>query len=810
MWTQRFVAVAAGVAIACVAAEAQSGDVLTTGRAITTTGVGIPRATVTYMNLAKRFSWDFADAQGYFGHSPTGVIPSVAPGIRQTTVVTAAGAMLTLSLAASNRVSIELFDLNGKKIANLYDQKLEKGEYTIRPLASLSGARAKSMCLLKISVGKEVVYQKAFDAQLIGNTAAAGSVVSKEPVVAMRKAVLLAVDTVRVGMTGYTPVKIPITRYDTAIGNVTLAAINIDSLVNAKFAQMNQLQKCGQLAMPPYPIAAGTLASNFCGGAFGGGGCFSGYTPTTTANLHDGYQNALMGTTLRIPAICAYDAVHGASAVPSAVIMPHNMGMGAIQDTVLIQKGFRVAALEVRGTGANWGFGPCIAVIRDDRWGRAYEGFCETPERTQLMARHAVLGIQLTDLSFPMTYAACVKHFAGDGNTLGGANPGTTEGPDATARAINLPGYVSAVAVGAATVMPSFSSWCVGGQMHRNKTLLTGWLKTATGPPTTTPFMGFVVGDWEAGWPLPASADAGLDMPMAPGTGVGIISTNDVANNNNFNSIYNLGGTYPARLDDAVRRVLRVKAWMNLFSQDQYVTNRNLTALVGCALHRDVARACVRGSLVLLKNNMVGGVPVLPMPKNSTVAVWGTGGNDVGIQCGGWCVSWQGSVGNPTSGGTTIYQGMQALATGGTVTFVASPAAAGATNYVVAVFSENPYAEQGGLSIALSGGPNTSGTNGAVITQIAAAHTAGKRVIGILMAGRPLDISGVLANCDAFIWASLPGTEGRGIGEMLYSDQGYKFTGKLQVTWPNNVNDEPINVGDGKTGLFAYGFGLTD
>jgi beta-glucosidase len=266
--------------------------------------------------------------------------------------------------------------------------------------------------------------------------------------------------------------------------------------------------------------------------------------------------------------------------------------------------------------------------------------------------------------------------------------------------------------------------------------------------------------------------------------------------------------THTARLDDAVKRVLRVKYWMNLFSPDQYLTNRNLTALVGCAAHRDVARACVRASLVLLKNNSIGGVPVLPMPKAANVAIWGTGGDNIGIQCGGWTVSWQGSVGTPTSGGTTIRQGMAALTTG-TVSYVASPTAVGTSDYIVAVLSEDPYAETSFPDIAITGN-KASGTNAAVITQVAAAHTAGKKVIGILMAGRVLDISGVLPNCDAFVWACLPGTEGRGVGEMLYSDQGYKFTGKLQVTWPTNSAQEPINSGDGKTGLFAYGFGLTD
>lgn len=334
--------------------------------------------------------------------------------------------------------------------------------------------------------------------------------------------------------------------------------------------------------------------------------------------------------------------------------------------------------------------------------------------------------------------------------------------------------------------------------MHQNKTLITGWLKsTAAGNPG---FQGFVVGDWEAGWPLPTCMDAGLDVPMAPGTNIGIIATNDPTNNNNFTKLDALGGTYPARIDDAVKRVLRVKYWMNLFDPKNYMTDRRLTALVGCAAHRDVARACVRAECVLLKNANTA----IPIPKTANVAIWGQAGDDVGIQCGGWTVSWQGQSGAiPGGGGTSIKTGVQSLCTGTVTT-------SGTSDYNIAVLSENPYAETSFPNVAITGNDAT-GTNATVITQAAAAHAAGKKVIGVLIAGRALDISGILPSCDAFIWACLPGSEGGlGIAQLLFKDQGYAFSGKLQVTWPNNSTNEPINAGDGQTGLFAYGFGLTD
>jgi beta-glucosidase len=192
-----------------------------------------------------------------------------------------------------------------------------------------------------------------------------------------------------------------------------------------------------------------------------------------------------------------------------------------------------------------------------------------------------------------------------------------------------------------------------------------------------------------------------------------------------------------------------------------------------------VVRAAVRASLVLLKNDNTA----LPIPKTATVAIWGQGGNDVGIQCGGWTVSWQGSTGNPTSG-TTILQGCQAMCPN--VTFASNGGtAAGNVTHVIAVLSENPYAEKGGLAISLTGSEFATGSNSSVINSLAAAKSAGKKVIVVIMAGRPLDIGPVINNCDAVVWASLPGTEGRGIAEVFFNDQNAHFTGKLPISWPN-------------------------
>ena len=777
----KLLSVFAAALLAYSTAFGQSGDFTTKGR-VMTAGQPLGMVTVTYTNIDKRLSWDFSKSDGTFGGAIVSTI-NPAPQAKVT-------------LPSDGMVTIDIFDMSGK-LASTVSGKLNKGTYTLQPLTA---KLTQAMYALKIKVGNTVTYQKMLNTGLKsgGHTISLSS--SKEPMVLAKQ--LAAIDTVRIGKTGFTPVKIAIESYAADVGTVTLTPINIEAKVDSIFATMSQLDKCGQLAMPPNTNANATNSiSNNIGSIFGGGGALLGSSAAASATYIDTIQKRMMtSSTRKIPIMAAYDMVHGASAVPGAVMLPHNLAMGAIQDTLLMQKAFRVMALEVRGSGLNWGFGPCIAVIRDDRWGRAYEGFCETPERTQIMARHAVLGIQTTDLSLPMAYAACAKHFAGDGNTKNGTNTGVTEGPDNVARAINLPGYTAAVQAGVATIMPSFSSWCDGVHMHQNKTLLTGWLKSTTAGPG---FAGFLVGDYEAAWPLPTCSDAGVDVPMAPGTNFGIISTNDAAHNNNFNSLYNSGAAAAARIDDAVKRVLRVKCWMNLFSPEQYMTDRRLTALVGCQAHRDVARACVRASQVLLKNAN----NVIPIPKGAKVAMVGDAANDMGIQCGGWTVSWQGQSGAiPGGGGTTFYQGVQQVNTGGTVTLGSYTN----SDYVVAFFSETPYAETDFPSIALSGIAHSSTSNAAIITMVQAAHAAGKKVIGVLVAGRVLDITSVIDNCDAFVWSGLPGTEGKGLAEVLFADQGYKFTGKLPVTWPMNSAQEPINSGDNLVGRYPYAFGLTD
>jgi beta-glucosidase len=775
------------------AAFAQSGDFVTKGKVVDAGGQPIVGATVTYTSIGKRLSWDFSDRNGNFGG--------------KTNIINQGGTSDGISLLpATGPYSLELFDMNGRRIAGS-SGSLAKGDPSAMFSEKTMAPTANKLYLVKITTGETVRYRKLlFTGATIKNLSLVKTASSIHAGATAKKAAIN--DTVRIGKTGYKPARIAISDYLADVGTVTLQANDIEAQVTTLFGQMSKAEKMGQLVMPDFANApSSNVSTYFLGFVFGGGGAFNKMTGAAgVADQCDAYQKAALTTAKKIPLMIGYDGVHGASAVPGATIFPHNLALGAITDTFLIQKAFRVVALEIRGTGANWTYAPCIAVVRDDRWGRLYEGFSESTELTKVMARNAVLGLQTSDLGLHTAVAATVKHFAGDGGTTDGKNEGTTAGPDSAARAIHLPGFTEAIKVGAATIMPSFSSWCDGVKMHGNKPLLTDWLKTAQ------KFDGFVVGDWMAQYAVGGTGSAmntGLDVPMSPmavGPATGMLA--------DFNGMYG-GVDGAARCDDAVKRVLRVKIRMGINPEYGALTDRSLTALVGSAEHRAVARECVRRSLVLLKNEN----NALPIPKTANVTLMGAAADNIGIQCGAWTVEWQGGLGNIIAGGTTIRAGMASLCTG-TLTYSADGSTAGSGDYVVAFLGENPYAETSFPAINLtsdlanqgapSGKDMANTTNAAVIAKIASAHAAGKKVIVVLVAGRPLDISAVLPNADAFVWACLPGTEGAGVGDVLFGSKAtYNFAGKLPFTWPTNISQEPINVGDGKTGLFAFGAGLS-
>jgi beta-glucosidase len=569
-------------------------------------------------------------------------------------------------------------------------------------------------------------------------------------------------------------------------------AYSIDDRVDDLLSRMTLEEKIGQMTQAERQAlrSENDIQTCFLGSILSGGGSApSPNVPSEWADMYDRFQASAMKTRLGIPLIYGIDAVHGHNNVYGAVIFPHNIGMGCTRNPDLAEQAARATAEEVAGTGIDWTFGPCIAVPRNERWGRTYEGFGETPELAEQMAAAEVRGFQGNNLADPATILACTKHFVGDGGTTNGQDQGDTQVDEQTLRDIHMQGYISAIQQGVGSIMVSFNSWN-GQKMHGNYYLLTTVLKGELG------FDGFLISDWSGIDQLPGdyasdietSINAGLDMIMVPNKFIEFIATlTDLVNSNRIPM---------SRIDDAVRRILRIKFKLGLFEFPY--TNRGFAGSIGSPAHREIARECVRQSVVLLKNEN----QILPLAKNiAKIHVAGKNADDLGNQCGGWSITWQGSSGDITQG-TTILQAIQNTVSPGTdVTFSMDGSGAGDADVGIVVIGETPYAEGAGDQSDL----NLSTQDIATIENV---KNAGIPVIAILVSGRPMIIVPILDDCQAFIAAWLPGTEGQGVADVIFGD--YNPTGKLSHSWPRNMSQIPINYGDSNYDpLFPYGFGLS-
>jgi beta-glucosidase len=499
--------------------------------------------------------------------------------------------------------------------------------------------------------------------------------------------------------------------------------------------------------------------------------------------------------------------VHGHNNVIGAVVFPHNIGLGCTRNPELVEKSARITAREVRATGINWSFAPCVAVVRDERWGRTYEGFGETPELARTLGEAAVRGFQGRDLGDPLSVLACAKHFAGDGGTTFGTGvpkqPGSNERwpldrgdtrlSEQELKDLHMQGYVTALKAGVGSIMPSYNSWN-GVKCSGSKRLLTEILKQEMG------FEGFLISDYDALDELPGDYKSDIEQSINAGMDMVMVPTKYREFFNTLRDLVKEGRVPMARIDDAVRRILRVKLAMGLMDNGRnHMADRSLHKSFGSAEHRQVARECVRQSLVLLKNQN----KALPISKNlARIHVAGKGANDIGIQCGGWTVAWQGQSGSITTGGTTILKAIQDTVSKSTkVTFSKDGSGAAGADIGVVVIGETPYAEMLGDTGDLSLSKED-------IEAIDNFKRAGVRVVAVLLSGRPLIIDQALGKCDAFIAAWLPGTEGQGVADVLFGD--YRPTGKLSISWPRSMAQIPINFGDRNYDpLFKYGFGLT-
>jgi beta-glucosidase len=581
-----------------------------------------------------------------------------------------------------------------------------------------------------------------------------------------------------------------------------------DHRVRELLATMTLEEKIGQMTQAEQNalVDVSDIEKYFLGSLLSGGSSDpkAGNSLEAWTDMYDGYQQRALKTRLGIPILFGVDAVHGHNNLLGAVVFPHNIGLGCTRNPALVERAARITAEEVRASGINWSFAPCIAVPRDDRWGRTYEGFGETPELAESLGAAAVRGLQRNDLSNPAAVLACAKHFIGDGGTSFGTgtpnrnqqrllDQGDTRVSEAELRRIHLPGYISAIKAGAGSIMVSYSSWN-GLKLSASKRLLTELLKQDLG------FQGFLISDYRAiiqitpdfKNAIEISINAGMDMAMEPTDYRRFIGLLD--------ELVNEGRVPISRIDDAVTRILRVKLAMGLMDKNRSpLADRRLHRSFGSTEHRRVARECVRESLVLLKNQK----GILPLSKKiARIHVGGRSADDIGNQCGGWTIDWQGKSGNVTTGGTTILKAIQdAVSPATKVTFSADGNGASGANVGIVVVGETPYAEGRGdredLSLTVEDTDAIKNMKRARIP-----------VVVVLLSGRPISVNEVLNHADAFVAAWLPGTEGAGITDVLFGD--YKPTGKLSFTWPRSMAQVPINVGDADYDpLFKFGFGLT-
>jgi beta-glucosidase len=569
---------------------------------------------------------------------------------------------------------------------------------------------------------------------------------------------------------------------------------SFDPEAKALLAKMTLDEKVGQMTQAEQNELKdpADVEKYFLGSLFSGGSSDpkEGNSLKAWTDLYDRLQARTQNTRLKIPILYGIDAVHGHNNVLNAVIFPHNIGLGCARNPKLIEQVERITAEEIRATGIQWAFGPCVTVPQDIRWGRTYEGFSEDPKLVRELAGPAVRGFQGSSLDDPLGVLACAKHYVGDGGTaFGSTETGLDQGDmrvdEATLRRVHLQGYLTAIEAGVGSIMPSYNSWN-GVKCSASKRLLTDILKNELG------FQGFLISDYNAidqitknyKEAIGISINAGMDMVMVPARYREYY--------NDLKELVNEGKVPMSRIDDAVLRILRVKLAMGLMDPKRnQLADRGLQKSFGSPEHRAIARQAVRESLVLLKNDS----KTLPLSKKSArLHIAGKNADDIGNQSGGWTIDWQGRSGDVTTGGTTILTAIKNTVSRDTkVTFSKDGSGAAGATVGVVVIGETPYAEMKGDRANLDLAAED-------IAAVKAMKAAGIPVVVVLVSGRPLILGDVLGQASAVVAAWLPGTEGQGVADVLFGD--YKPTGKLSFTWPKAVGKGTADP------LFAYGYGL--
>lgn len=605
------------------------------------------------------------------------------------------------------------------------------------------------------------------------------------------------------------------------IGSATTAAENrrVEDRVSAILAAMTLEEKVGQMLQPEIlNITPDEVRQYHVGSVLNGGNGRPNKNLYATASewldLADRFYLASVDKTggrAGVPIIWGLDSVHGNNSVFGGTIFPHNIGLGAANDPALMVEVGRVTAVESAAIGTDWTFAPALSIPRDDRWGRTYEGYAEDPAIAGTLGAAYTTGLQgdpkkQGDFFKAGSIIATAKHFVADGGTRNGRDQGDAEVSEKELRDIHFAPYVATLRAGAQTVMASYSKWN-GVRMHGFGPLMTTMLKEHGG------FDGFIVGDFNGHAMIPGCTNGNCPQAVNAGLDVFMIPVDWKELRRNL-LIQAQDGTIPmARIDDAVRRILRVKMRAGLFDAPK-PSSRPFAGerFIGTAAHREVARRAARQSMVLLKDNRA----LLPIPAKAKVLVTGTAADDVPMLVGGWSMNWQGTGLTNTDfpGSTSVFAGLaRTLAeNGGSAVLSADGRFTEKPDYAVVVFGETPYAEYQGDRESVLYKPADADRD---LTLMKTLQAQGIPVVSIFVSGRPLWINPHLNASDAMIAAFLPGTEGgRAVADLLVAGPNgaprHEFTGRLSFSWPKLASQTSLNAGmPGYDPLFPLGYGLT-
>ncbi|MBT8074148.1 MAG: endoglucanase [Xanthomonadales bacterium] len=592
----------------------------------------------------------------------------------------------------------------------------------------------------------------------------------------------------------------------------------------ALLARMSLEQKIGQMTLTErLSVTPADVRDFHLGGVLSGSGsCPGSNRPEDWVAMNDAFWAASMTRDekrLAIPLLYGVDAIHGHNNVRGATIFPHNIGLGAAYDHDLLKRVASVTAREILATGVDWTFAPNLSVARDIHWGRTYESYSEDTGIVTSYAGEFIQALQ-ADLGTDGV-VACIKHWVGDGGTTNGIDQGDVALSIDELETVHMRPYRQAIDAGALTIMASFSSWN-GDKCHGHKFLLTDILKTQWG------FGGFVISDWDGIDYLSEDYHDAVALAVNAGIDMFMVSENWKDFIAHLKRHVQRGSVSKKRIDDAVSRILKVKLAYGLFDKPRPLERAwSNHASFGSSEHRSVAREAVRKSLVLLKNEK----SLLPLAKNARVLVAGKNANNLGHQCGGFSIVWQGTCGNEmVEGGTSVWEGIRQVAANASLSQEDYGADADPAQHdaAIVVIGEHPYAEglgdvREGNHLIVEAGSQIKGSINVLrpygkTLELASLHPEDLRTIRtitengipavvVMISGRPLVVDRELEASSAFVAAWLPGSEGHGIADVLFGD--FDFHGKLSFSWPGNGVNAPAGHRKSHAPLFPRGYGMT-